>query len=97
MPTEQCNRVQVERYFLGEGGSEEKRMTRSHLDGCAECRGRMAALENERREYLLIHPFREFAAKHPPQGNPLRADAFGGGENSCIRPSPASPTQRSPR
>lgn len=72
MPTEQCNRVQVERYFLGESGTEEKRSLRSHLDGCEKCRGQMATLENERREYLLKHPFREFAARNLPGGKSAR-------------------------
>jgi hypothetical protein len=65
MPTEKCDRVRLERYFLGDSGAEEKRSVKLHLDGCPDCRGRMAAFENERREYLLTHPFREFAAKHP--------------------------------
>ena len=77
MPTEQCNRVQVDRYFLGETGPEEKRAVRAHMDGCADCRTRLAALENERRTYLLEHPFREFAAKHLPQGEAKPRPAFG--------------------
>lgn len=77
MPTEQCNRVQVDRYFLGETGPEEKRATRAHMDGCADCRARLANLENERRTYLLQHPFREFAAKHLPQGEAKPRPAFG--------------------
>jgi hypothetical protein len=73
MPTETCNRVLVERHFLGEGDAEEKRAARAHLDGCAGCRGRLAAFENERREYLLAHPFRDFAARHLPEGIAERA------------------------
>jgi hypothetical protein len=72
MPTEQCNRVLVERYFLGESGTEEKRSVRLHLDGCPECRGHMATLENGKREYLIAHPFREFAANHLPEGKAFR-------------------------
>ncbi|MDB5105980.1 MAG: hypothetical protein JWP91_3669 [Fibrobacteres bacterium] len=72
MPTEQCNRVLVERYFLGESGTEEKRSVRLHLDGCPGCRGHMATLENRKREYLIAHPFREFAAKHLPEGRDAR-------------------------
>ncbi|HKP96883.1 MAG TPA: hypothetical protein VJ385_14095 [Fibrobacteria bacterium] len=72
MLTEHCNRVLVERYFLGEGGAGEKRSVRLHLDGCAECRGLVSSLEKERRDYLLAHPYREFAAKHPPEGNAVR-------------------------
>ncbi|MDB5051064.1 MAG: hypothetical protein JWO30_4135 [Fibrobacteres bacterium] len=67
MPTERCNRVLVERYFLGESGAEEKRAVRAHLDDCAQCRGHLSTLENERRDYLMAHPFREFAAKHLPE------------------------------
>jgi hypothetical protein len=77
MPTETCNRVRVERYFLGEGGSEERRAVRAHIDGCAECRGLLHTLENERREYLLAHPFREFAAKHLPHGEARRSPSLG--------------------
>jgi hypothetical protein len=72
MPTEQCNRVLVERYFLGESGTEEKRTVRAHMDGCPDCRGHMATLENDKRDYLMAHPFREFAAKHLPEGAPAR-------------------------
>jgi hypothetical protein len=77
MPTEQCNRIQVDRYFLGETGPEEKRAARAHIDGCPDCRGRLATLENERRTYLMQHPFREFAAKHLPQGEAKPRPAFG--------------------
>ncbi len=77
MPTEQCNRVLVEKYFLGETGVEEKRSVRAHMDGCAECRGLFSTLENHKREYLLEHPFREFAARHLdgkllPEGKSVR-------------------------
>jgi hypothetical protein len=72
MPTERCNRVLVDRYFLGESGAEEKRSVRAHLDECAQCRGHLSALENERREYLIAHPFREFAAKHLPEQKTAR-------------------------
>jgi hypothetical protein len=82
MPTEQCNRVLVDRYFLGEIGAEEKRAVRAHLDGCADCRGRMSALENERRDYLMAHPFREFAAKHLDGESPS--------ESAAARRAPAS-------
>ena len=64
MRTEQCNRVQVERYYLGEAAAEEKSAIRRHMDGCPECRGHMATLENDKRAYLIAHPFRESAAKH---------------------------------
>jgi hypothetical protein len=37
----------------------------------------MAEFENERREYLLIHPFREFAAKHP---GAVAGETMGAGE-----------------
>ncbi|MDQ3001655.1 MAG: zf-HC2 domain-containing protein [Fibrobacterota bacterium] len=78
MPTEQCNRVQVEQYFLGETGTEEKHSARLHLDGCADCRGHLAALENDKREYLIAHPFRDFAAKHLPEGKAGRSVRFAG-------------------
>ncbi len=79
MPTETCNRVLVERYFLGEGGVDEKRAARAHLDGCAECRGIMTGLEKERRDYLIAHPFREFAAKRlPAEASAEPKRAFGG-------------------
>ena len=78
MPTETCNRVEVERYFLGEGDADGKRAVRAHLDGCAECRSFLAGLENEKREYLIAHPFREFAAKHLPAESAPRKLAFGG-------------------
>lgn len=64
MLTELCNRVQVERYFLGEAVAEEKSAILRHMDGCAECRGHLATLENDKRVYLIEHPFREFAARH---------------------------------
>jgi hypothetical protein len=67
MSTERCNRPRVEQYFLGEGGREEKAATRKHIDGCDTCRAQLAALETERREYLLAHPFRAFAAQSLPQ------------------------------
>ena len=75
MPTEPCNRVLVERYFLGEIPLEEKGPVLHHLDGCPDCRGLMAALENDKRTYLLEHPFREFAAKRLGEGKagPSRA------------------------
>jgi hypothetical protein len=63
MLTDQCNRVQVERYFLGEAGAGEKSAILRHMDGCAECRRHMATLENDKRAYLIEHPFREFAAR----------------------------------
>jgi hypothetical protein len=63
MRTEQCNRVQVERYYLGEALAGEKAAIRKHMDGCEECRGHMATLENDKRAYLIEHPFREFAAR----------------------------------
>lgn len=78
MPTEQCNRVLVERDFLGETGTEEKRSARLHLDGCADCRGHLATLENGKREYLIAHPFREFAAKYLPEGKVGRSVRFAG-------------------
>lgn len=65
-PVGKCNRVLLEKYFLGEGTDAEKRGMRSHLDGCADCQGLMAKLETERRDYLMVHPFREFAAKRLP-------------------------------
>lgn len=65
MSVERCNRVLVERYLLGEAREEEKSAARLHIDGCSACRDHMAAMENERREYLLAHPYREFAAAHP--------------------------------
>ncbi|MEO6097582.1 MAG: hypothetical protein ABIW76_18780 [Fibrobacteria bacterium] len=68
MRTEQCNRVQVERYFLGEALGGEKSTIRTHMDGCPECRGHMATLENDKRAYLIAHPFREFAAKYLDEG-----------------------------
>jgi hypothetical protein len=85
MRTEQCNRVQVERYFLGEAMAEEKSAIRRHMDDCPECRGHMATLENDKRAYLIEHPFREFAArhldarrldgKHAPEGKARRSPA----------------------
>ncbi|MEO7425388.1 MAG: hypothetical protein ABI036_09385 [Fibrobacteria bacterium] len=77
MPIEKCDRVRLERYFLGDSGTEEKHSVKLHLDGCPDCRGRMAAFDNERREYLLIHPFREFAAKHP---GAVAGETMGAGE-----------------
>ncbi len=64
MPTDTCNRVLVERYALGEGGLELRQATRRHVDACAACRGLLTALETERRDYLTLHPFREFSARH---------------------------------
>ncbi|GEM_PF-2423700 len=75
-PIGKCDRVLVEKYFLGEGADEEKRGMRRHLDGCADCRDRMATLDIERRDYLMTHPFRDFAAKRLPSGKsgkPARA------------------------
>lgn len=76
MPTEQCNRVLVERYFLGEIPIEQKGPVLHHLDGCPDCRGLMATLENDKRIYLLEHPFREFAAKRLPEGKAAPSRAF---------------------
>ncbi len=61
-----CNRVRVERHFLGEVLGEEKQALRLHLEVCAKCSGQMTLLENERRNYLITQPFREFAAKNLP-------------------------------
>lgn len=81
MPTEQCNRVQVERYFLGEIPVEQKGPVLHHLDGCPDCRGLMATLENDKRTYLLEHPFRGFAARRLdgrglPEGKAAPARGF---------------------
>jgi hypothetical protein len=66
MSTKICNRIQVEKYFLGEIQGEERSALRLHLDTCAECQSQMANLESEKRNYLIAHPFREFAARRLP-------------------------------
>lgn len=64
MPSETCNRVRVERYFLEEAAGEEKRETGLHIEGCARCKGQIDSLFREKNAYLVGKPFTSFAAKH---------------------------------
>ena len=57
--------LRMQRYFLGEAGSREREETRLHLGTCAHCRNLLATLEEEKRTFLLKHPFREFAKRLP--------------------------------
>lgn len=64
MPSETCNRVRVERYFLEEATGEEKRETDLHVKGCARCKEHLDFMFREQQAYLAVRPFSSFAAKH---------------------------------
>jgi hypothetical protein len=64
MPSETCNRVRVERYFLEEASAEEKRETGLHIDGCPRCKEHLDFLSREQKAYLAVRPFTSYAAKH---------------------------------
>lgn len=64
MPSENCNRVRVERYFLEEAGTDEKRETGLHLEGCNLCKDHLDFLAREQKAYLAVRPFSSFAARH---------------------------------
>ena len=76
MSIDDCNLVRVERHFLGDLDGEEKLTLRLHLEGCEKCRSQLSALENDGRNYLLTHPFREFAAKNLPAEKTRRRSMF---------------------
>lgn len=63
MPSDTCNRIRVERFFLEEAGAEEKRDTVAHLESCPRCKDQLDALTRERNGYLAVHPYTSFAAK----------------------------------
>jgi hypothetical protein len=58
MPSETCDRILIERYFLGEDAGGKKREAIRHMEGCADCRGFLATLQTDKEVYLLEHPFR---------------------------------------
>jgi len=61
MSMEHIRTIELERYFAGElGGADAERIGR-HVIGCAECGARLAELEADRRRFLNLHPFEEFA------------------------------------
>lgn len=64
MPSEPCNRIRVERYFLEEATGEEKRETDLHVKGCARCKEHLDFMFREQQAYLAVRPFSSFAAKH---------------------------------
>lgn len=64
MPSDTCNRVRVERYFLEEATGEEKRETDVHLKGCPKCKEHLDFMFREQQAYLAVRPFSSFAAKH---------------------------------
>lgn len=68
MRSETCDRIRVERFFLEEAGSEEKRETGVHLETCGRCKGHLDFLARERQGYLAVRPFTGFAAKHLGKG-----------------------------
>ncbi len=78
MSIDVCDRVRVERHFLGEILGEEKLALNLHLESCQKCRDLMSTLENERRNYLIVHPFREFAAKKLPAQSLGKRSRFSG-------------------
>ncbi len=63
MPSETCDRIRVERYYLEEAGVEEHRETGRHLETCGRCREQLDSLARERDGYLAVHPYATFAAK----------------------------------
>lgn len=72
MPSEPCDRIRVERYFLEEAAGEEKAATARHLESCPGCRDRLASLTHERAAYLAARPFSAFAAAHSEKRSPSR-------------------------
>lgn len=72
MPSETCNRVRIERYFLEEAAGEEKKETGLHIEGCSRCKEHLDVLSRERQAYLAVRPFTSYAAKHLEK----RAPAF---------------------
>jgi hypothetical protein len=63
MPSETCNRVRVERFFLEESVGEEKRETGLHIDGCPRCKEHLDFMVREKNAYLAVRPFTAFAAQ----------------------------------
>lgn len=70
MPSDACDRIRVERYFLEEAAGEEKCSTALHLESCPKCKERLASLTHERAAYLTARPFSAFAAKHLEKRSP---------------------------
>jgi hypothetical protein len=70
MPSETCDRIRVERYFLDEAVGEEKTATALHLESCPKCRERLASLTHERAAYLTAQPFSAFAARRLEKRSP---------------------------
>lgn len=77
MPSETCNRIRVERYFLEEAGAEEKRETGSHVEACGRCKEHLDLLSRERQAYLAVRPFGGLAARHLEKRSPARAFGLG--------------------
>lgn len=77
MPSETCNRVRVERFFLEEAGADERKATDQHLKGCGRCQEHLDFLARERQAYLAVRPFTSFAAKHLEKKAPALGFSFG--------------------
>jgi len=61
MSTEHIRAIELGRYFAGELGGADAERVRLHTAECAECGAGLAELEAERRRFLNLHPFEEFA------------------------------------
>lgn len=77
MPSESCNRIRVERYFLEEANADERKETDRHLQGCGRCQEHLDFLSRERHAYLAVRPFTSFAAKHLEKQAPAPGFSFG--------------------
>ena len=76
MPSETCNRIRVERYFLEEVGAEEKQATGLHLEACDRCKEQLDSLTRERAGLPGRASLPAFAARHLAKPAPAPS-AFG--------------------
>lgn len=77
MPSDTCNRIRVERFFLEEAPAEEKHEIGRHLEGCRRCQEHLDFLSREQKAYLAVRPFTSFAAKHLETKAPSLIPSFG--------------------
>lgn len=51
------SKLQIEKYFTGELGSDQQELIKTHLQDCSRCRNYLTALEENHKEFHQVHSF----------------------------------------
>ncbi|MBN1760416.1 MAG: hypothetical protein JW863_18960 [Chitinispirillaceae bacterium] len=64
--TTRCERLDLERFVVGELDREQADAVRHHCESCSDCSSYVAMLQAEKEEFLNKHPFSSFTRAHAP-------------------------------